>query len=151
MKIETEWRFISKISIKENNECWEWQAIKSKDNYGVFETKGKHIAAHRYAWELANGPIPAGMLACHKCDNRLCCNPNHIFIGTHKDNMQDMVLKGRSNKLKGIQKPQAKLTIADIYEIRASSNKLIDLAKKYGVRDSAISKIKLRQRWKHLP
>lgn len=78
--------------------CWNWMgAVHKKTGYGIFRRKGGSSghSAHRMAWELWNGPVPEGLCVCHKCDNPRCCNPDHLFIGTHKDNSEDMVRKGR--------------------------------------------------------
>lgn len=89
-------RFWSKVDRSGGPDaCWEWQAGRT-DGYGRFWLNGKSVAAHRTAYEIAVGPIPEGILMCHRCDNRPCCNPSHFFLGTCGDNSQDMVAKGRS-------------------------------------------------------
>jgi hypothetical protein len=95
-------RFWSKVDRRDQGGCWEWQgAIRHGPNkgYGRFvETiNGKRFEriAHRIAWQLANGPIPNGLLICHHCDNRRCCRPAHLFLGTYADNTADMVSKCR--------------------------------------------------------
>lgn len=98
-KTESE-RFLLKISngIHENG-CWIWDAAKDINGYGVFSSflNEKGSKSHRYSWELFNNKkIPAGLIVCHKCDNPICVNPSHLFIGTHKDNHDDMVKKGRA-------------------------------------------------------
>lgn len=77
--------------------CWEWQAksVISSLNYGAINVDGKITVAHRVAWRLVNGEIPDGLFVCHKCDNPKCCNPNHLFLGTCSDNINDMCAKGR--------------------------------------------------------
>lgn len=87
-------RFWDKVDIKEPDDCWEWQA-GFNGRYGSFNNG----YAHRFSWELHNSKIPDGMYICHTCDNPKCVNPNHLFAGTQKDNMQDMVKKGRCYQL----------------------------------------------------
>lgn len=75
--------------------CKLWQGAKTPKGYGVLTVSGKQIFAHRLAYRLFHGVIPAGMLVCHKCDTPDCINPDHLFLGTAKDNTQDMSIKGR--------------------------------------------------------
>jgi hypothetical protein len=93
--------FWSQVNVGKEAECWEWIGEDwykgLKGMYGVARSvvSGKKTTAHRVAWELTNGPIPKGLFALHKCDNKPCCNPNHLFIGTQSDNIQDASNKGR--------------------------------------------------------
>jgi hypothetical protein len=81
--------------------CWPWIASRAKSSsgkwgdYGISRVGGEFHYAHRMAWELVFGPIPAGLFVCHRCDNPPCCNPSHLFLGTPQDNVSDMVTKGR--------------------------------------------------------
>lgn len=86
-------RFMMKVEFKD---CWIWKANKNPKGYGMFvvSTKNKRLA-HNVIWEKLNGVRPKGMLILHKCDNRACVNPDHLFLGTAKDNTQDMLKKGR--------------------------------------------------------
>lgn len=87
-------RFNSKFNIDDDN-CWLWTGSLDKDGYGFLMYEGKAIKAHRYAFILNRGEIPEDLQICHSCDIRNCVNPNHLFLGTQKDNMQDAMKKGR--------------------------------------------------------
>lgn len=80
---------------KKTDACWEWIGCTTSYGYGHVTNAGKRYAAHRLAYELHRGPIPDGILVCHTCDNRKCVRPDHLFLGTHKDNASDSVAKGR--------------------------------------------------------
>ena len=86
-------RFWSKVN--KTDTCWLWTASSRTDGYGVIGIEGKTKSAHRVSWQLTYGDIPDGLYVCHHCDNKLCVNPNHLFLGTAKDNTQDMIQKGR--------------------------------------------------------
>lgn len=98
--------------VKRGPQCWEWQGVKSRLGYGKLS---RHLA-HRISWQLAHGAIAEGMCVLHKCDNRACVNPAHLFLGTQSDNMADMVRKGRSTY--GERNPQAKLNRRKVNEVR---------------------------------
>jgi hypothetical protein len=87
--------------------CWEWRGSKSKYGHGQFQYTTApnvrvRVGAHRFSWELANGPVPDGLWVLHHCDNPPCVRPDHLFLGTHKDNMADMKAKGRGRKKTGV-------------------------------------------------
>ena len=89
-------RFWKKVNKKAGNSCWEWTGATNRNGgYGQIGVRGKIIRAHRLSWVWVNNKIPKDMHVLHKCDNRVCVNPDHLFLGTQKDNMQDCVRKGR--------------------------------------------------------
>ncbi len=91
-------RFWSKV--KKTDLCWEWTAGKHL-GYGKISILNKGVRAHRYSYELHFGAIPKGMMVCHRCDNRCCVRPDHLFIGTAEDNARDAYYKGRINNFNG--------------------------------------------------
>jgi hypothetical protein len=89
-------RFWSYVDKRNNiEECWNWLKCKTSNGYGQIWINGKMENSHRIAWILTFGEIPKGLFICHHCDNKLCCNPNHLFLGTPKDNTQDYIKKGK--------------------------------------------------------
>jgi hypothetical protein len=147
------WPYVAK-----SDGCWLWTGHGGSHGYGrINHAFGRDtaIGAHRYSWVLHKGPIPDGMLVCHHCDNRLCVNPDHLFLGTTFDNNRDMTEKGRrrSNPPKGDASVVAKLSASDVREIRTRRGKgeaVMALAREFGVCESAIRQVVNRQRWGHL-
>lgn len=92
-------RFMGRVN--KTNNCWNWTGGTDSSGYGSFGYKGKTIASHRISYELFIGQIPDGLHILHKCDNRKCVNPEHLWVGTNNDNVQDRVKKGRSKKGRG--------------------------------------------------
>lgn len=149
-------RFWEKVNIREKDECWHWNASLRSTGYGQFQMNDTMYKSHRVAWELTNGPIPKGMFVCHTCDQRTCCNPSHLFLGSPKDNIMDMIAKGRKGipDFLGSKNPAAKLTEKDILRIRKRSQqgeKGVTLAKDYNVTPTQICAIVRHRSWKHLP
>lgn len=87
--------FWTKIDKKGDSECWNWLQAKDEKGYGKFAVLRKAKKAHRIMWELTYGVIPDGLVVLHSCDNRACCNPNHLSLGTQLENLKDMRNKGR--------------------------------------------------------
>lgn len=137
-----------------SGECWVWTgAAPFADNgYGRIRVGEYKRKVHRVAWELAYGPIPDPYLfVCHRCDNRLCVRPEHLFLGTHEDNQRDKIEKGRH--VRGMTAPRAKLTDDAVREIRRlamNGTSRASLGRRFGVGSASISKIVLRQRWAHI-
>ena len=88
-------RFMSKVKQIPGG-CWEWQGSKGKDGYGKLMVKRKNLRSHRVSYELFVGAIPKVLCVCHSCDNPLCVKPEHLWCGSHQDNMKDMIQKGRA-------------------------------------------------------
>lgn len=88
-------RFWERV-LKTGSDCWEWQGALQNTGYGVLSVRGSMQYAHRVAYSIQNGGIEEGAIICHRCDNPKCCNPGHLFAGTHKDNTADMYSKGRA-------------------------------------------------------
>lgn len=148
--------FWSRVDIRSEDECWNWKSYLGSFGRGAYSIGQKSIKSHRWAWFLTHGEIPKGMFVCHKCDNGRCCNPNHLFLGTPKENTQDMVSKGRKVTLRGEDDPKSKLTSQDVINIRSEwagnpRPSQFALAKKYNVSRSTIEAVVLRHNWKHLP
>ena len=90
-------RFLSEgLMVGPQGKCWEWRGNRDVDGYGRFRWNYEMFGAHRVAWELAHGPVPAGMLVLHRCDNPPCCNPDHLWLGTNVENIADRHAKGRT-------------------------------------------------------
>lgn len=141
-------RFWQKVN--KSSDCWVYTGA-CKWGYGAFWLNGKQVLAHRFSWELLNGPIPNGMLICHHCDNPPCVRPEHLFLGTSQDNRTDAVIKGRHAKGERIH--FAKLAPSQITEIRDLRNRGLeakDLAVIYEVDKTHIWRITRKKAWKHL-
>lgn len=133
--------------------CWLWERGLTRQGYGALylSRPRRWQSAHRAAWLAYRGPIPTGALVCHRCDTRCCVNPDHLFLGTPLDNMQDMIAKGRQDFPAGQRHSHAKLTDADVIAMRMSGLNSTDAGRAFGVTDSAASQILNGHRWKHLP
>ena len=134
-------RLVSKII--QSDDCWEWIGARSKQGYGDIFLRGKHRKAHRVFYETFVSSIPDGKILCHKCDNPICVNPNHMFIGTCLDNVMDCISKGRK---------KTKLSEADVVEIRENKSGLTrkQLSEQYGVTDREIYRIMKQITWKNI-
>lgn len=142
-------RFFQKVNIKGKDECWEWTGCRHPQGYGLIKRKdGAQMRPPRISWNIYNGKIQEGLCVCHKCDNPGCVNPNHLFLGTHKDNAIDKVAKGRMKPSPGEKNGASKLTEQQVLSIYKDARVQDRIAKDYGVCQTLISMIKLRKRWK---
>jgi hypothetical protein len=137
--------------------CLEWTGSRNRqDGYGRVQCDRRRQPAHCVAWQIAHGPIPEGLCVLHKCDNPPCCDPDHLFIGTHTDNMHDMAAKGRNAQPRGEQNNNAKLTAADVLEIRrvyvprSHACGGPALARRFHVTCATISYVVRRAIWQHI-
>jgi len=128
--------------------CWVWMGTTTVRGYGQIEHKTKKLYAHRASYEAFVGEIPQGMYVCHTCDNVSCVNPNHLFLGTQKQNLQDMVRKGRSTR--GEKNPGAKLTEEQVNQILTMEGTSSFISKIFNVSSSSISAIKRKERWSYV-
>jgi len=147
IRLEKFWRRVDKSS-----GCWIWTGPKGPEpghNYGKLMWHNKYMRAHRVAYELMVGPIPEGLCVLHSCDNPLCVNPNHLFLGTQLDNIRDRDAKGRAPSVESCSHP--KLTWAEVDDIRARYAKgsitQRELASEHHVHISTISLIVRYLRW----
>jgi len=145
-------RFWEKV--EKTDTCWLWIGVRVPSGYGILQEGTRPIShsAHRLSYQLHVGPIPNGMRVCHTCDTVHCVNPAHLFLGTAKDNSQDMVKKGRSGK--GERNAMSKLTTNDVKTIRhlyfSGTVTQKALAKQYSVGQATISNITNRRLWPHV-
>ena len=127
-------------------ECWEWNGCRFSTGYGCITSSGKNIRAHRIAWIMHNGmQIPDGLVVRHSCDNRACCNPYHLSLGTIQDNSDDKVSRRRQSQ--GETHGMAKLTLDDAKAIASSEDSYKTLSEKYGVTKTTIWRIKTGSSW----
>lgn len=161
--------------------CWPWTGKTYPNGYGAVERRvnGARYAtlAHRAAWMLAYGAVPAGAFVCHSCDVRACCNPDHLWVGTHADNMRDMAAKGRANHRsredggrwacgaehgsrtcpdrwpRGEAVGTSRLTVADVLAIREMHTRGVprrEIAVRFGIHRCHVSAITARRAWRHV-
>lgn len=141
--------------------CWNWTAWRNNRGYGAMGRGGRgdgKVYAHRASWEIANGAIPGGLWVLHKCDNRRCVRPSHLFLGTHDENMADARDKSRTTKgrprlyFRGVSNPKAKLTPEAAAEIRrryVRRKGVGDLAREFGVSAVTIRKVASGNQWQY--
>jgi hypothetical protein len=143
--------FWSLVDVRGLDECWEWKTARTHCGYGRYWSERKDHMAHSFAYKTIHGTTN-GLHVLHRCDNRACCNPCHLFLGTHQDNMRDMAAKHRSKggPRNGSSNGHAKLTELEAWDIWTSDGSLPELAKRYNVSRAVIWKIKNKTGWKHI-
>ncbi len=150
-------RFWSRVD--KSGDCWLWQGGHLKAGYGTIQQggrAGRTLATHRVAWELTYGPIPPGLYVCHHCDNPPCCNPDHLFLGTHLENSLDRVAKGRAVRFapRGERCGRAKLTDGSVRAARALytaggiSNR--EVARRFNVHPNTMYAVLHNKTWAHV-
>lgn len=142
-------RFWAKVDRRADDECWVWRASKDPRGYGKISVGGGVLdCAHRVAWRLTNGDVPAGLYVLHRCDNRPCVNPAHLFLGTQADNMRDKGAKGREPR--GEKRPGAKVNADIVRQIRGSELSQVKLGKLFGIHGGTVGMIRRREIWRHV-
>jgi HNH endonuclease len=153
-----DWRDRFWRNVQKGDGCWEWQAHRDRDGYGRFTVPDREkrfpAPASRIAWELANGTrVPDGLIVCHHCDNPPCCRPDHLYVGTFADNVRDSYERGRQNPPRGERQGGSKLTAEQIREIRTlilNGHRHRDIAARFAVDPSLISRIRHGEVWAHV-
>ncbi len=152
-KAITKENFTERIRMDKNG-CWIWIKGKNKRGYGHVQLNGKMMRAHQASYRLFKGEIKKGLCVCHSCDVKLCCNPDHLWLGTHLENMQDRNRKGRQAFLRGEDNPYSTLTNEIVLSIRKyfKENKvtMADAGRKFGMARNQAWRIIKRQSWTHL-
>lgn len=149
-------RFWRKVGFTDRLSCWEWRGSKDRNGYGhLVGPSGRIEKAHRVSWQLAHGAIPEGLYVLHRCDNRACVNPNHLWLGTYRDNRLDCVAKGRhaNNAKRGEAHYLTHLTNEDVIAMRkrwGEGQSQSALAREYNISASQVRKIVHYQRWAHV-
>jgi hypothetical protein len=134
-------RFRTKFKSGNEDDCWEWEGC-TRHGYGAFSYQDMLYRAHRISYTINKGEIPDGILVLHKCDNKACVNPNHLFLGDQVDNIKDMFNKNRANRISGEGNHNAKLSDSDVLLIRQSISSAYTLSRKLGVSEVYINQIK---------
>jgi hypothetical protein len=146
-------RFREKVEVAGANECWNWTASTAGKGYGQIKVPGtrRQVYAHRLSYELHIGPVPAGLMVLHICDNPRCVNPKHLFLGTGADNLADMASKGRH--LYGERNTEHRLTetqARSIFALSAAGWSQHRIAKKLGIGQPHVGRILRGERWRHI-
>jgi hypothetical protein len=142
-------RFLNQAIAENTEECILWPYAKGDHGYGSVTVNGKRVSTHRYACEAAHGKPPAGHQACHLCGVRACVNPRHLHWGTQSQNEIEKAMHGRD--MRGEKSHLAKLTTADVLEIRASAASASEIASQFGLTRDYVKQLRTGRRWAHIP
>ena len=154
--LETIAQKLSRLTSIQEDGCWMFLGPWTSHGYGHLSYDGQIFRAHRISYELHRGPVPEGKMVLHKCDHRYCINPEHLFIGTAQDNVNDMIAKCRDifGENFGENNGQAKLTEDEVLQIKRlladGQYKLKEIGGMFGVTDSAVKQIKYGKTWRHI-
>lgn len=142
-------KFNSGYLVDSSTDCWIWQKGKTSSGYGVIYIDKSQFTVHRFSYLIHKGKISEGNVIRHKCDNKLCCNPEHLLSGTQLDNIRDMWDRDRQNRSHGDDNSISKLTSKQVQEIYLRSNEesLMDLSEEYKISIGAISAIRNGSNW----
>ena len=145
-------RILRRRLVDEASGCWNFIGCTNSVGYGRITYDSKLTTAHRLSYQAFVGPIPNGLFVLHKCDNRACVNPDHLFLGTQRDNIMDMIAKGRkvAGGVRGARHHAAKLTEPDVMDMRKSGKHYAELAAEYGVSGSTVCDVISRRTWRHV-
>lgn len=134
--------------VQKTDTCWIWTGSNTR-GYGVMAMNGAMYRVHRFSWELHNGPIPKGLMVCHRCDNPSCVRPDHLYAGSAKQNMHDCLSRGRYPYRFALENPKSKLTPNDVRMIREvyPTVQAPQLARRYGVHKKTIYDVIHRRSW----
>lgn len=148
----TRLRFMEKVIPEPNSGCWLWTGLMANDRYGAIKFSGKKRLAHRISYALFCGEISKDLDVCHKCDTPLCVNPQHLFLATHAENMQDMHKKNRHKYVShaGSANGRAKITEKDVKYIRESAEDSYVLSLKFDLNPDYINQIRQGKHWSHV-
>lgn len=150
IRVRKFWSFVEPVF--KPTKCWNWTG--SSGRYGHFRFGGRLVHANRVSWIINFGSIPKGMKVLHKCDNGLCVNPNHLFLGTQRENILDCIRKGRANRPRGELQHLSKLTPVLVKRIRAIYSRggvgYISLGRLFGINGASCRSVIKQKTWKHV-
>jgi hypothetical protein len=157
----TKWNaptMLERYEVDQRTGCWEFSGQRDSKGYGIVAF-GQHrtgdrirTPAHRYFYKQLVAQVPDGVVVCHRCDNPPCVNPEHLFVGTPRDNVRDCITKGRrvDKGAVGVANSHAKLTADDVVAIRQMSGTQESIGRIFGITQANVSEIKLRKTWRHI-